>query len=125
MLQADLGRAEGLVRSARAFLYETLREAWQLVAAGRTLGITERAMLWLAATQASTAATQAVDLMYSAGGSASVYASAGLERCVRDIRAAGQHISLVPSNYEMVGQAFLGMDMRASILLAMDDRTPR
>jgi indole-3-acetate monooxygenase len=37
MLQADLGRAEALLRSGRAFLYQTLDEVWQVVAAGGTL----------------------------------------------------------------------------------------
>jgi alkylation response protein AidB-like acyl-CoA dehydrogenase len=97
MLQADLGRAEGLLRAGRALLYETLEEAWRTAAAGGTFGVTQRAMLWLAATQATALATQAVDLMYSAGGSASVYTASRLERCVRDIRTAGQHVCAVPS----------------------------
>jgi hypothetical protein len=80
-------------------------------------------MLWLAATQATSAATQAVDLMFTAGGSASVYASTGLERCMRDIRTAAQHVVVVPSNYEMVGQALLDFDMRSTPLLATDDRS--
>jgi alkylation response protein AidB-like acyl-CoA dehydrogenase len=122
MVQADLGRAEALLRSGRAFLYETLGEAWQVVTAGEPLTGTQHALLWLAATQATTAAQQAVDLMFSAGGSASVYTSSPLERCVRDIRTAGQHVSVVPSNYEMVGQALLGFDMRTT-LLAIDDRS--
>jgi hypothetical protein len=29
---------------------------------------------------------------------------------------------VVPSNYELAGQALLGQDMRATILLAMDGR---
>jgi indole-3-acetate monooxygenase len=122
MLQADLGRAEALLRSGRAFLYETLGEAWDVVTAGNTLSLKQRVMLWLAATQATTAATQAVDLMFSAGGSASVYTNSGLERCVRDIRAAGQHVTVAPGNYETAGQAFLGFDMSAT-LFAIDDRS--
>jgi indole-3-acetate monooxygenase len=123
MLQADLGRAEALVRSGRAFLYESLGAAWKVVSAGDKLDVTQRAMLWLAATQATSAATQAVDLMFSAGGSASVYSNIGLERCLRDIRTAGQHVVVVPSNYEMVGQALLDFDMRSTLLFAMDDRS--
>jgi indole-3-acetate monooxygenase len=38
-------------------------------------------------------------------------------------RTAAQHIVVVPSNYEMVGQALLGLDVRATPLLAMDDRS--
>jgi hypothetical protein len=41
---------------------------------------------------------------------------------LRDIRTAGQHVVVVPSNYEMVGQALLDFDMRSTLLLAMDDR---
>ena len=66
-----------------------------LRSAGATLNVNQRAMLWLAATQATSAATQAVDLMFSAGGLASVYANVGLERCMRDIRTAAQHLVVV------------------------------
>ena len=123
MVQADVARAEALLRSGRAFLYETLDEAWQVVTAGDTLSVKQRAMLWLASTQATVAATQAVELMFTAGGSTSVYTSSPLERCLRDIRTAGQHVCVVPSNFEMAGQAFLGFDMSTSVLLRLDDRS--
>jgi indole-3-acetate monooxygenase len=66
-VQADLGRAEALLRSGRAFLYEAPGEAWQVDIEGGTLSVAERAMLRLAATQSTSATTQAVDLMLSAG----------------------------------------------------------
>ena len=122
-MQSSLGQAEAALRSGRAFLYEALGEAWQVVCAGQTLSLAQRAMLWLASTHAATAAKQAAELMFSAGGSASPYTSGGLERCVRDIHAACQHITLAPANYQMVGQAFLGSDMRATPLLSRDDRS--
>jgi indole-3-acetate monooxygenase len=95
------------------------------VSAGQTLNLSQRAMLWLASSHAASAAKQATQLMFSAGGSASPYTSAGLERCVRDIHAACQHITLAPANYQMAGQAFLGDDMRATLLLLLDDRSAR
>jgi len=67
-------------------------------------------------------AKEAAELMLSAGGSASPYASNGIERCVRGIYAACQHVTLAPPNYEMAGQALLGADMCATLLLAMDNR---
>jgi indole-3-acetate monooxygenase len=54
--------------------------------------------------------------------SASPYASCGLERCLRDIHAATQHVTLAPGNYQMAAQAFLGSDMSATPLLLFDDR---
>lgn len=75
-----------------------------------------------ATTHAATAAKQAMELMFSAGSSACPFSSFGLERCVRDIHAAAQHICVTPGNYQMPGQALLGQDMRAITLLFSDDR---
>jgi alkylation response protein AidB-like acyl-CoA dehydrogenase len=122
-MQIALGRAEALLRAARGFLYQTLDESWQTVSGGQKLSIAQRAMLWLASTHAADAAKQAAELMFSAGGSASPYTAGGLERCLRDIHAAGQHATLALGNYQMAGQAFLGLDMQATVLLFMDDRS--
>ena len=55
------------------------------------------------------------------GGATSVYASSGLERCLRDVRTAAQHVCVVPQNYEVRGQVFLGLDVSKS-LLSIDGR---
>ena len=122
-MRGDLGRAEALLRSGRAFLYEALDQAWQVVTAGETLSVTQRATMWLASTHATNAAKQATELVYSAGGATSAYTSSGLERCLRDVHAAGQHLTLASTNYEMVGQALLASDMRLTPLLVRDDRS--
>jgi alkylation response protein AidB-like acyl-CoA dehydrogenase len=121
-MQAGLGQAEAVLRSGRAFLYQALGEAWEVASTGQPLSLAQRAMLWLASTHAATAAKRATELMFSAGGSASPYTSGGLERCVRDIHAVGQHVTMAPANYQMAGQAFLDLDMRATPLMFMDDR---
>ena len=121
-LQANLGHAEATLRSGRAFLYEALADAWQTLCAGEELAIAQRATVWLASTHAAVAAKQATDMMFSVGSSASPYKSFGLERCVRDIHAAAQHICLAMGNYPMAGQAYLGLDMRSTPLLLADDR---
>lgn len=123
-MQSNVGQAEALLRSGRAFLYEALDDAWRVVTSGQPLSTGQRAALWLASTHAATAAKQATDLMFTAGSSASPFSSFGIERCVRDIHAAAQHICVTPGNYQMAGQAFLGLDMRATVLLVSDDRTP-
>jgi alkylation response protein AidB-like acyl-CoA dehydrogenase len=122
-MRADLGRAQALLRSGRAFLYEALDEAWNVVTAGQTLSVTQRATLWLASTHAAASSRRAAELMFSAGGATSAYTSSGLERCLRDVHAAGQHLTLASTNYEMVGQALLGADMCATPLMVRDDRS--
>src|ERR1700730_14430458 len=60
MLQCRrVGQAEAVLRSGRAFLYETLEEAWRVATAGDRLTVSQRAMLWLASTHAVTSAKQA------------------------------------------------------------------
>jgi len=122
MLQADLGRAEGLLRSGRALLYQTIDEVWQIVSAGRLLSVSDRAMLSLASTHAASSAIRAVDLAFSAAGSAAIYTRTRLERCLRDVRTVGHHIAVARPNYELVGKALLGFDMSPTPLMRADER---
>lgn len=121
MAQAQIGEAEGLLRAGRAFLYETVSAAWETIQRGEPLSWEQRGVLWLAGTQAAAQAAQAVELMFKAGGASSIYATIPLERCLRDIRTAAQHVCVTPTNYELAGQLFLGLEMRAS-LWAIDYR---
>jgi hypothetical protein len=109
--QSQLGEAEGLLRAGRAFLFESLAAAWEVACRGESLSWMQRGLLWLSATQAATQARQAVDIVYRAGGASSVYASTFLERCLRDINTASQHITVMPTNFEVAGQLFLGAEM--------------
>src|SRR4029453_9736119 len=108
---SHLGEAEDLLRAGRAFLFESLRAAWEVARRGEPLRWEQRGLLRLSATQAATQALQAVDIVYRAGGASSVYASTQLERCLRDIRTASQHVCVMSTNYEVAGQLFLGADM--------------
>jgi indole-3-acetate monooxygenase len=109
--QSKLGEAEGLLRAGRAFLFESLEAAWEVAQRGERLSWMQRGLLWLSATQATTQALQAVDIVYRTGGASSVYASAHLERCLRDAHSVSQHLTVMPANYEVAGQLFLGAEM--------------
>ncbi|HTE86485.1 MAG TPA: acyl-CoA dehydrogenase family protein [Dehalococcoidia bacterium] len=109
-IQVDMARAEELIRPARAFLFQTVQDLWDQVVAGEAPSMERRALVRLACAQVATSAVQAVDLMYQAAGATANYVSSPLERCVRDVRAAAAHIAVAPSNYELCGRVFLGMD---------------
>lgn len=119
--QAQIGEAEGLVRAGRAFLYETVAASWEVALRGERLTWEQRGLMWLAATQATAQASQAVDLMFKAGGATSIYATSPLDRCLRDIRSVAQHITVIPTNYEIAGQLFLGTNMEQT-LWSVDSR---
>jgi alkylation response protein AidB-like acyl-CoA dehydrogenase len=121
LAQLQVGQAHGLVRGGRALLYDTLDDAWRTLSNGGCLSLEQKAWMRLAAVQASAMATQAVDLMFTAGGATSVYASAGLERCLRDVRTASQHITIHSNIFGLVGQALLGLDVSGT-QFSIDDR---
>lgn len=108
--QADLGRAEALLRSGRAFLVEAIEEIWAAAAAGQTPTMRQRAIARLAAAKAAEAGAQAVDLLYNAAGGTALFESNPLERCFRDVHATTQHIGTQASNFELAGRVLFGLD---------------
>jgi indole-3-acetate monooxygenase len=108
-VQADVARAEALVRAARAFLYALIAEVWADVAAGRPATLQQRALLRLAAVDGVVRAAQAVDLMYNAAGATSIYESSPLERCFRDVHVVTAHTIVQQHGYELAGKVLLGL----------------
>ena len=108
-----VGRAEALLRSGRALLYETVRELPYSPTWCGELNDEQRAGVRLASTHAAQSAAEAVDLMFNAGGTTSIYESNRLERCFRDVHVVTQHVAVATSNIEMVGQYLLGLGLQA------------
>jgi indole-3-acetate monooxygenase len=111
LVQADLARAEALVRAGRALLFGEVEAMWQDVLAGRTVTLRRRALVRLAACEAGHYAIQAVDLVHAAGGGTSIREENRIERCWRDAHAAAQHFSVSEhNNLEPVGRVLLGLE---------------
>lgn len=109
-VQEKLGRAEGLLRSGRAFMYESMAEAWARTLAGETLTLQQRTDLLLASTQAVQASVEATSLMFGVGGSGAVYTTSPLERLFRDANVLRQHGFVCPARYETSAQVMLGLE---------------
>jgi alkylation response protein AidB-like acyl-CoA dehydrogenase len=108
-VQVRVAQAEVLLRSARAFLFEALDNLWDSLTAGHELAVERSLLLRLASVHAAESAVQAVELMYRAAGSSSVYAHSTLDRCMRDAHTVAQHVSFAPVVYERAGRVFLGL----------------
>ncbi len=110
-VQAQVAQAEGLLRSARALFYETTSALWDTLVAGSDVSEELRTLVLLTTVNTATSCAKAVDMMYTAGGGTSVYATSKLERCFRDIHALTQHAVVSPSNWENTGKYFLGLGL--------------
>ncbi len=106
-VQAALANATVLVESARAFVFTALEALWQGLVAGGTGTAEERIRLRLAIVHAHDACARAVQQLYHAAGSASVYVPNTLDRQFRDIHTADQHVIAGASTYELGGRALL------------------
>lgn len=108
--QAAVGRAEALVRAARAGLFDAMQQQWDAVTGGGSSSIATRALMRLSSAFCAEACSTAVDLVYRAAGASSLFENAPIARCFRDVHAAGQHIGLSVDNYEHAGRVLFGRD---------------
>jgi alkylation response protein AidB-like acyl-CoA dehydrogenase len=114
--QSELARAEAAVRAARAFLLDEVDAAWQAVRRGSEVTVDARARIRLAGAHAAEAATRAVNSVYTLGGGAAVFESCQLQRCLRDVHVATQHIMVAPRLYETLGKRFFGAEVDSTML---------
>ena len=109
MVQAEVARAEASLRSARAFLHQTVEEAWLCAAATRLLPLGQRAMIRLATTYAIQQAAGVADVAYHNAGGTAIFADAPFERRFRDMHAVTQQVQARSDHFEYVGQFLFGM----------------
>ncbi len=115
-VQIQVAQAEAAERSARAFLVATVAETYDEAARDGEISLHRRALLRLAACHAVQSAKQAVDAMYEAGGGTSLYRSSALQRCLRDVHAATQHLMVSSSTLELAGRVLCGLEVDSSHL---------
>jgi alkylation response protein AidB-like acyl-CoA dehydrogenase len=109
VVQSKVGRAEGLLRSARSYLYDRIADAWDKARAGDELTLEQKTEALLACLQAIAASVEATDLMYSAAGTTGIFKRNRLERLFRDVQVLRQHGFVNESRFETVGQVSMGL----------------
>jgi alkylation response protein AidB-like acyl-CoA dehydrogenase len=105
---ADLGRAEARLGAARAYALEVVGAAWRRALAGEPLPAAEGVAVRLAIAHATDVAAEATTFAYRAAGAPALYTSSPLQRCLRDVHAATQHVAAGDDAYEVAGRARLG-----------------
>ncbi|MGE0716997.1 MAG: acyl-CoA dehydrogenase family protein [Alphaproteobacteria bacterium] len=110
-VQAEVGRADALLRAGRAFLIAAMTELMAANDAGDDGRLVEaRAVLRTACAHAAESANAIIDRLSATAGAISIFESCDLERCARDVHAATRHIAMSPASYILNGRLVLGLD---------------
>lgn len=107
-IQAELGRAEARLRSARSFFYEAIEEAWEDVLAGNELERDVHVRLRLGATEAAAAGAEVTRMAFVMAGSEAIRRGHLISRCMLDAAAVAQHAFLGQGTWTSAGAALLG-----------------
>jgi alkylation response protein AidB-like acyl-CoA dehydrogenase len=110
VVQMGLAQADIRIRSARAWLLQSLAEIWKRVQAGAELSVEDRITIRGASTHAIHAAREAVDFAYNAAGATAIFHSHPLERRFRDIHTVTQQLQGRLNHFETVGAFMMGAD---------------
>jgi alkylation response protein AidB-like acyl-CoA dehydrogenase len=109
-VQGAIGRIEGNLRAARAYLYATTSEVWRDLEVTGKYTEDHRAALRLASTWTIHQAASVVDAAYHMAGATAVFSANRFERRFRDMHAIAQQIQARDTHYEDVGRAILATD---------------
>ena len=110
VIQSQVSQAEARLRSARAFLFDSLRDIWASVVKGREITFEQRMQIRLASTWAINEAEKVASAAYGAAGSTAIFENQPFERRFRDIHAVTQQVQGRPVHFETVGAHLLGLE---------------
>ena len=109
-VQEAVGRAETLLTSARAFVFEVMGDLWETLVKGGGPSEVQLARFSTAHAHVIGVCVEVVQLVYKAAGGAAVYQRGPFDRCLRDILTMNQHVAATLRTYEMAGRLLLGME---------------
>jgi alkylation response protein AidB-like acyl-CoA dehydrogenase len=109
-VQSALAQAEVSLRSARAFVLQSMAETWKDLVAGATITVPQRIAIRLGSTNAIQKAREAVDFAYHAAGATAIFEHHPLERRFRDMYTVTQQLQGRMGHFETVGAWMLGAE---------------
>jgi indole-3-acetate monooxygenase len=114
--QTALSRAEALVGSSRAYVFDRMADIWRTLLARERITIEQRARYRIAVAHAHAACLEAVDGLYKVVGGTSVYAAGPFDRPLRDLVTINQHTMNSPKILEDTGKILLGLEVHDALI---------
>ena len=91
-------------------MFDVVGELWASLLAGRQPTDRQLALFTTLYPHAAGVSAEVVQLIYKAAGGTAVYQKGALDRCLRDILTANQHVVATARTYEMAGPLLLGLE---------------
>jgi alkylation response protein AidB-like acyl-CoA dehydrogenase len=108
--RSAVAHAEALVCSARSYCLEVMGDIWNSLERGDELTREQRLRYRLMIAHAHTASVQAVQHVFHTAGTAAIQQTGILDRCMRDVLTANQHMVAAPRAYQTVGKMLFGYE---------------
>ncbi|MGH7822461.1 MAG: acyl-CoA dehydrogenase family protein [Candidatus Binatia bacterium] len=109
-VQSQIACAEAKLGSARAYLYEGLRETWETCLEGKPINMAQKMKLQLACSNAVLSVAAVVDLVHAAVGTTGIRNGYAFQKYFRDAHVITQHAFGSASRFEDVGRWMLGLE---------------
>lgn len=109
-VQIEIARAEALLRSARAFFYETTDAAFGKLCAGDELSLEDRALIRLASTNAARSGADVAAAIYRLSGTDGIFTANPVARFMQDAMIVPQHAFLSEGTWQSAGRILLGFE---------------
>jgi alkylation response protein AidB-like acyl-CoA dehydrogenase len=110
VVQSNVARATGRLKSARAYLLQMLEEIWDTSTTTGTFSLEQRALLRVAITGAMNESRKVVDFAYHSAGTTAIFEGSAFERRFRDMHTALAQGQAHLSNFESAGLALMGIE---------------
>ena len=108
-VQMQVGRAEAILRSARAFFYEATDAVWAEVLETGEASRERISLLRLATTHAAQAGAEVARMAFAIAGTTAIGEAHGLSRALRDSMVVAQHALLNDGTIQNAGRVRLGL----------------
>jgi len=108
-VQIELARAEAQLRSARAFFFDAIDEAWDSLLAGDEVSPEQTRLLRLSATHAARTGAEVARAIQMQTGMTGVYHDSPISQQVRDAQVLTQHAFMGDITYQNAGAMSFGL----------------
>lgn len=115
-VQAEVAKALARLDGSRLLMLATARELHETSAADLAFTLDQRMRMRLSTVWAAAQAREVGDYAYTTAGAPAIFQSAPFERRFRDLHTLTQQVQAHAANFELVGQAMLGVASNSRLM---------